>query len=135
MRIFTEAERAYLQSGPSPRLLARIATVARDGMPHVCPVGWRFDPEREVIEVGGAGMGQSKKFADVAHSGRAAIVIDDVVEPWHARGIEVRGPAEAVAGPEPFIRIVAGRITAWGLDGRRFARDVEPTTPRTWEAP
>ncbi|GAA2879342.1 PPOX class F420-dependent oxidoreductase [Actinoplanes cyaneus] len=128
MTIFTDAEREYLQSGPSPTLLARIATVGSDGMPHVAPVGWRFDAERQAIEIGGTGMGQSKKFRDVARSGRAAIVIDDVLPPWQPRGIEIRGRAEAVDGPDAYIRIVPQRITAWGLDGRRNARDVPGTS-------
>ena len=34
--VFSEAELAYLEGG---RRLARIATVGRDGTPHVVPVG------------------------------------------------------------------------------------------------
>ena len=48
MSIFTDAEIAYLTS---ERRLARIATVGRDGKPHVAPVGWSIDREREVIEM------------------------------------------------------------------------------------
>lgn len=122
MGIFTEAETDYLRSGPSRELLARIATVGRDGMPHVCPVGWRLDPDTEVIEIGGHGMAQSKKFRDVGRTHRAAVVIDDVQPPWVPRGIEVRGRAEAVDGPEPLIRIHPERVTSWGIDDRRNSR-------------
>ena len=124
MSIFTEAELKYLQSGPNRELLARIATVGQDGMPHVCPVAWRVDLDADVIEIGGTGMGQSKKFRDVGRTQRAAIVIDDVQPPWIARGIEIRGRAEAIDGPEPHIRIHPQRITAWGIDGGRNARNV-----------
>ena len=53
--------------------------------------------------------------------------------PWRPRGIEVRGRAEAIADPEPLIRIHPARIVSWGLDtgaGRsRSARNATPPTP------
>jgi pyridoxamine 5'-phosphate oxidase family protein len=60
---------------------------------------------------------RSKKFRDVARSGRAAIVIDDLAstDPWHPRAVEVRGRAEAIDGSRPVIRIHPERIVSWGL--------------------
>lgn len=131
MRLFTEPELRYLRS---ERLLGRLATVGRDGTPHVAPVGWSLDPGSEVIEVGGRNLTATKKFRDVARSGRAAIVIDDVLPPWQPRGVEVRGRAEAIDGPQPRIRIHPERIVSWGLDEatrqRHAARDVATTTQR-----
>jgi pyridoxamine 5'-phosphate oxidase family protein len=125
MTVYTEAELAYLQG---ERRLAHVATVGKDGMPHVTPVGmWSIDPDSGVVEVTGRSFAATKKFRDVARSGRAAIVVDDVLPPWQPRGVEVRGPAEAVDGPQPSIRIRPTRIVAWGLDdtgGARNARDV-----------
>jgi pyridoxamine 5'-phosphate oxidase family protein len=119
--VFTDAERRYLSDSG----LGRIATVGRDGTPHVAPVGWSYDPEDDVIEVGGRNSARSKKYHDVQRSGRAAIVIDDLasVDPWRPRGIEVRGSAEVLDNP-PRIRIHPQRIVSWGLDGEDFfARD------------
>jgi pyridoxamine 5'-phosphate oxidase family protein len=125
MSLFTEAEITYLTT---ERLLGRIATVGRDGMPHIAPVGWAFDEDAEVVEVGGHNLAATKKFKDVARTGRAAIVIDDVLPPWRPRGVEIRGRAEAIADPEPVIRIYPERIVGWGLDdssrGSRNARNV-----------
>jgi pyridoxamine 5'-phosphate oxidase family protein len=125
MSIFTDAELTYLQS---ERRLARLATVGTDGMPHVAPVGWSFDPETGVIEVTGRNFASSKKFRDVGRTGRAAIVIDDVLPPWQPRGVEIRGRAEALHEPHPHIRIHPERIIGWGLeeDGRHNARNVRP---------
>jgi pyridoxamine 5'-phosphate oxidase family protein len=68
----------------------------------------------------------TKKFRDVARSGRAAIVIDDLAstDPWRPRAIEGRGQAEAIARPQAIIRIHPQRIISWGLDGERSARTV-----------
>jgi len=68
--------------------------------------------------VKGRMLEQTKKFRDVARSGRAAVVIDDLAStnPWHPRAIEVRGPAEAIEDPGAMIRIHAERIISWGLD-------------------
>jgi pyridoxamine 5'-phosphate oxidase family protein len=89
---------------------------------------WRHDPEQDVIDVGGHDFERTKKYRDVARTGRAAIVIDDLAstDPWRPRGIEVRGSAEAIAEPEPVIRIRPRRIVSWGLEdgGRRNARTV-----------
>lgn len=133
MTPFTGAELDYLRS---QRLLGRIATVGRDGMPHVAPVGWRLDAAAEVVEITGHDVAATKKFRDVAHSGRAAVVIDDVLPPWQPRGIEIRGDAEAVAGPPAVIRIHPTRIISWGLDGGRHARTVAgPGGETGWQRP
>ena len=123
---FTEEERRYL----SERRLGRIATVGKDGTPHVVPVGWSYNPERETIDVGGRDFARTKKFRDARRSGRAAIVIDDLAstDPWRPRGIEVRGRAETLDGDRPMIRIHPERIVSWGIEseemGKRHSRSV-----------
>jgi pyridoxamine 5'-phosphate oxidase family protein len=127
MSVFTDAERAYLRD---EHPIARLATVGADGTPHVMPIGmYRLDEASDVIDTMGHRLTSTKKWRDVIRSGRAAVVVDDVRPPFQPRGIEVRGRAEAVDGPEPVIRIHPERIVAWGLDETetmRNARDVEP---------
>jgi pyridoxamine 5'-phosphate oxidase family protein len=113
MGAFNPDEIAYMTG---ERRLARIATVGVDGMPHVVPVGWTYNAEHDTIDVGGRDMAATKKFRDVKRSGRAAIVIDDVVPPWSPRGIEVRGRAEALRDePAAVIRIHPDHVRSWGL--------------------
>lgn len=114
MSVFTEAELAFLRS---ERMLARIATVGRDGMPHLAAVGWSLADGDTAVKVGGINFAATKKFRDVARTGKAAIIIDVVEAPWRPRGVEVRGAAEAVDGPEPHILIRPTRIVSWGFDG------------------
>jgi pyridoxamine 5'-phosphate oxidase family protein len=124
MSVFTDAELDYLRS---ERRLGRLATVGPDGMPHIAPVGWRLDPDVETIVITGSDFAATKKFRDVANTGRAAIVIDDVLPPWQPRGIEIRGRAVAIDTPEAYIQIQPTRIVSWGLDGERTARTVRAT--------
>ena len=123
MSVFREAELQYMAGG---RQLGRIATVGADGTPHVVPVAWIYNAVRDTIDVGGGDLEQTKKFRDVARSGRVAIVIDDLAgtDPWHPRGIEIRGRGEAIAMPTPLIRIHPERILSWGLERGRSARTV-----------
>ena len=90
------------------------------------PVGWIYNAARETIDVGGFELERTKKFRDVARSGRAAIVIDDLAstDPWRPRGIEIRGRGEAIALPTPLIRIHPERVVTWGLGAGRTARTV-----------
>ena len=123
MTVFSEAEIRYLVGG---RQLGRIATVGADGTPHVVPVAWIYNAARDTIDVGGNELERSKKFRDVARTGRAAIVIDDLAstDPWLPRGIEIRGLGEAIALPTPLIRIHPERIVSWGIEARPSARTV-----------
>ena len=114
MGVFSEAERDYL----TQRRLARLATVGKDGMPHITPVGmWRLADDGDHIDVTGRDFAASKKFRDVAATGRAALVVDDLAstDPWHPRGVEIRGSAEALSDPEPRIRIHPERVVSWGI--------------------
>ena len=123
MSVFRESELRYMAGG---RQLGRLATVGADGTPHVVPVAFIYNAVRDTIDVGGSELAETKKFRDVARNGRAAIVIDDLAgtDPWHPRGIEVRGRGEAIALPTPLIRIHPERIVSWGLERARSARTV-----------
>ena len=117
MSAFSDEELAYLTS---ERRLARVATVGKDGTPHVVPVGFSYNPEHDTIDIVGHENDRTKKYRDVERAGRAAVVVDDLgsTDPWRPRGVEVRGPAEAVRDPWPLIRIHPGRVVSWGLNGR-----------------
>ncbi|HEV2238505.1 MAG TPA: PPOX class F420-dependent oxidoreductase [Ktedonobacterales bacterium] len=124
MSHFTDAELAYLQS----QRLGRIATAGPDGQPHVVPVGFRYNPALDTIDVGGHNFATRKKFRDVQRNLRVAFVVDDLVSvsPWTVRGIEIRGEAEVILSggeqvgrgfdPEMF-RIRPQRVVSWGLEG------------------
>src|ERR1700687_5253329 len=112
MSAFSQAE---LQCLVRERPLARVATVGKDGTPHVSPVGFSYNAELDTIDIGGRGNGGAQKSRDVQRTGRAAVVIDDVLPPWQPRGVEVRGRAEATGGAAPLIRIHPDRVVSWGL--------------------
>ena len=123
MSVFTPEEVNYLQS----QRLARIATVGPNGKPHVVPVGFRYNPDTDTIDIGGHNFAQRKKWRDVQHNPHVAVVIDDIVSvrPWTVRGIEIRGEAEILmTGGEAVIggfdremfRITPKRIVSWGIN-------------------
>jgi pyridoxamine 5'-phosphate oxidase family protein len=121
MSAFTDLEIEYMAG----QRLGRIATVGADGQPHVVPTTFRYNAEQDAIDVGGLRMSQTKKTRDVQRTGRASIVIDDVLPPWSPRMIEVRGTAEVIAtGGKAFgdnfedtiVRIRPTRIIAFGID-------------------
>ncbi len=119
MSVFTEKEIEYLRG----RRLGRLATVGADGGPHVVPLGFKYNEGLDTIDIGGHSLVESKKFRDVAATGRAALVVDDVPpgDDWRPRGIEVRGSAEALATEdEALIRLHPERIVGWGLDSNAF---------------
>ena len=131
MSVFTPAEIAYL----SNHTLGRLATVDAEGHPHVVPVRFRYDVERDAIAVGGHLFGRSKKFRDARRTGWVAFVVDDVAQPGQPRGIEVRGQAEALLDGQAFwpdadpemLRIAPSHIASWGIDSHKYvatSRDV-----------
>jgi pyridoxamine 5'-phosphate oxidase family protein len=94
---FTEAELAYLDSQP----LGRLATQQPDGTLQVNPVGFAWNADTGTIDIGGFSMSRSRKYRNVAHNGRAALVVDDLwsTDPWRVRCLDIRGTAEAVPDP------------------------------------
>jgi pyridoxamine 5'-phosphate oxidase family protein len=91
MKRFTAEEIAYLQS----QRLGRMATVNEKGDLHVVPVGFRYNPEHETIDIGGHNFASSKKYREAVRHGRIAFVVDDVLPPWKPRFVEVRGTVHA----------------------------------------
>lgn len=125
MSVFTDKEIEYFKG----QKLGRLATVGTDGAPHVVPVGFRYNAESDTVDIGGHNLGKSKKFRDARDTGKAAFVVDDVLPPWQARGVEVRGRAEVfgeggreVAGEfsDELIRIFPERVVGWGLDSGAY---------------
>jgi pyridoxamine 5'-phosphate oxidase family protein len=129
MSAFSEAEIDYLGS----QRLGRLATVGKDGVPHVVPVAFRYNPDADAIDIGGHDFAERKKFRDVKRTGVAALVVDDVLPPWRPRAVEVRGEAITLATggkaimegfDDPIIRITPRRIVSWGLEDGFRARSV-----------
>ncbi len=118
---FTPAELDYLAS----QRLGRLATVDADGVVQANPVGFVVEDGGTIV-IGGYRMGASRKFRNVAATGRAALVVDDVksLNPWQVRGIEIRGRADAATDPEPpipgttteVIRIPPETVFTWGVE-------------------
>ena len=122
MSVFTDKELEYLAG----QKLGRVATVGPDGQPHVVPTSFLHNPDVDAIDVGGMRMSQTKKLRDVQRTGRASIVVDDVLPPWRPRMIEIRGRAEVVesGGKSLFggtfedvvVRIHPSRVVSFGID-------------------
>ncbi|MBA3843190.1 MAG: PPOX class F420-dependent oxidoreductase [Actinobacteria bacterium] len=113
--VFTESEIAYLAS----QRLGRLATAQDDGVLQVSPMGFSYNPTLATIDMSGFNLVKSQKFRNIARSGRAAFVVDDLVsvEPWRVRCLEIRGVAEAIADADaPMIRLRPRRIIAFGID-------------------
>jgi pyridoxamine 5'-phosphate oxidase family protein len=87
MSRFTSQEIEYLNNSR----LGRMATVDPKGDLHVVPVGFRYNPEQDTIDIGGHSIVSTKKFRDALKHGRMAFVVDDVQPPWRPRFVEVRG--------------------------------------------
>ena len=124
MSVFSRLELEYLEG----QKLGRLATVGADGAPLVTPVGFRYNPDADSIDIGGHGMLGSKKWRDIVAEPRVAFIVDDVLPPWRPRGVEVRGHAAQVTGPgtalgpgydEALIRIKPARIRSFGLEADR----------------
>ena len=122
MSAFSSTEIEYLQH----QMLGRIATVGSNGQPHVVPVAFRYNPDLDTIDVGGHHFAQRKKYRDAQANPRVAFVVDDVAStnPWHARGIEIRGEVEVIESggqtvrpdfDNEMFRIHPKRVVSWGL--------------------
>jgi PPOX class probable F420-dependent enzyme len=93
---FTEEEEVFVRWAR----VARLATVAPDGAPHVVPICPVFDEDDERIVV--ATESAAAKVRNVLADPRVAIVFDDYLEDWSLlRSVMVRGRARIMgAGPD-----------------------------------
>jgi pyridoxamine 5'-phosphate oxidase family protein len=122
MSSFTNEEIEYMNT----QRLGRLATVGANGQPHVVPVGFRYNPELNTIDIGGHSLADTRKYKNVAANPLVAFVVDDVLPPWRPRSVEVQGRARAQGiGDAAIIRISPTRIISRGLDG----------TPKTHSRP
>jgi PPOX class F420-dependent enzyme/OxyR family protein len=125
MSVFTGGELAYLQK----QTMGRMATVGRDGQPHVAPVTYHLNLEEDAIDIGGIDFANSKKWRDVQHNQHVTFLIDDFAA-TEAHAVEIRGRAEVheTGGSginpripnfvEQFIRLRPVYIVSWGVDDR-----------------
>ncbi len=128
MSAFTQKEIEYLQS----QRLGRLATVSPEGKPQIAPVGFHYNAELDVIEIGGRAMSKSRKYRNIQANPYVSFVVDDVLPPWKPRGVEVRGIAQALptggkaifgdryAADEAIISITPAQIIGWGLEGESY---------------
>ena len=114
MAVFTDAELEYLNG----QHLGRLATSSPTGEPEVSPVG--FSADADGIVTGGLDITKTVRYRNIERTGRAAMVIDDLltVDPWVPRGVKVRGHAEFITGEDGrrSIRIRPETVWSWGIN-------------------
>lgn len=121
MSRFTPEEITYLQS----QQLGRLATVNEKGDLHVVPVGFRYNPQEDSIDIGGYKFAASKKYREALGHGRVAFVVDDVLPPMMPRFVEIRGTVQTFAeGGNENIRITPTHIASMFAD-----RDISQSGP------
>ncbi|MEV7388092.1 MULTISPECIES: pyridoxamine 5'-phosphate oxidase family protein [unclassified Streptomyces] len=127
MSRFNAQEVTYLWE----HFLGRLATASRSGKPHVVPIRFHFDPEQEVIKIGGRvleGSGQERLYVrHLKANPQAALVVDDVADARtrQPRGILIKGTTvlhtEGGDGLGPgfgpnWVEVVPEFVTSWGID-------------------
>src|SRR5438477_2612916 len=132
MSVFTEQELEYLGG----QRLGRLATVDSAGNPHVVPVGFRYNPETDTIDIGGHNVADTAKWRHAERHPRVAFVVDDVLPPWQVRSVLVNADVELLqeGGHEmgrgfaqEIMRLHPISIISWGMvGGKRFSRKVTP---------
>jgi pyridoxamine 5'-phosphate oxidase family protein len=109
---FNEKESTFLKE----QRLGRIATVSINMQPHVVPVAFEFDGS--YLYFGGWNLENSLKFRNILQNNKVAFVVDDLVSvnPWIARGVEIKGIAEVLRGKD-YVKIVPFKKSSWGFEG------------------
>ena len=130
MSVFTQKEIEYLRS----QRLGRLATIGPHGDPHVVPVGFRYNEQKDTIDIGGHSFATRRKYRDMQRDARVAFVVDDVLPPWRPRMIEIRGTIEfgkegktiVKNFDDEMVHLHPRRIVSFGIDSdQRFhGRDV-----------
>ena len=83
------------------RHLASLTTQRRDGSPHVVPVGFSYDQEKNEVRV--ITFAGSQKVVNAQRGGRAAVSQVDA-----GRWVTLEGPVRATTDPDEVAAAVAG---------------------------
>ncbi|MFC4503527.1 MULTISPECIES: pyridoxamine 5'-phosphate oxidase family protein [Streptomyces] len=112
---------AFLRAQP----VCRVAVTASDGHPHISPLWFVWDGTALWLN----SLTRSRRWSDVVKQGRLAVVVDDGGFDFTAlRGVELRGPAEAVGEVprtgEPYDELIEPeRLFGEKYAGGRFRYD------------
>ena len=135
----TATEEAFLAG----HRLGRLATIGPGGGPQLKPVGFSYHRELGTIDISGFNMAQSAKYRNVRRHPEVAFMVDTGAGAGFTdvHFLEIRGVAEAVAGPVPsfpdaaaeIIRIHPRRVIGFNIDPERpglSIRDVGTGQPQ-----
>jgi len=92
MVAFSQKELEYLRE----QWLGRLATVSRNQMPQVTPVGFATDEERLYLTI----QSTSQKAKNIKKNPRVAFVVDDWPSWKEIRGVRINGKAELTSSGE-----------------------------------
>jgi len=119
----------------------RVATVGRDGAPHVTPLWFVWDGSALWL----TSIVRSQRFADVQRNQRVSVVVDAGTDFMELRGVEIRGVAHVVgevprAGDlEPELdtpeRLYADKYAGGHVlhDGRHAWLRIDPEKVTSWD--
>jgi PPOX class F420-dependent enzyme/OxyR family protein len=111
--------------------MGRLATIGRDGQPHLVPLTFHLNLDQDAVDLGGIAFAAGKKWRDMQQNPKVAFLVDDA-SPNGARAVEIRGIAEVhLTGGDQinprfpnfvqeFVRVRPQRVVSWGVEGTDF---------------
>jgi pyridoxamine 5'-phosphate oxidase family protein len=96
------------------QLHGHLATVGRDGQPHVVPVTFWLNLDEDTIDIGGINFGATARAVEVRGTAEPMTTGGDRINP--------RFPSFA----DEWLRIRPARIVSWGMEGGTSGREFRP---------
>lgn len=124
---------AWLDHGPP---FIRVATIGRDGYPHVVPVGYFRLGDEIVVGVRG------QREVNLRRNPRVCLVLDEGTARPELKGVVITGDATVVDDPAEILELTRAAARAHGVPeadlpttarrGRTFAR-IRPRRMASWD--
>lgn len=137
--MMTEEELGTFLTG---QRICRVATVDRDGRPHIGPLWFVWDGDALWLY----SLVRSRRWAQLRHDARVAVVVDDGREYGELRGAELAGPVTVVGevprtggqcpelgAPERLFAAKYFGARAMPHDGRHAWLRLSPETVVSWD--
>jgi PPOX class probable F420-dependent enzyme len=144
MNNISDEKKAFIDSFLEGSHIARLATVDRDGKPHVVPVWYAWDGETIWI----SSYSSTRKIMNLEENRKVSIIIDITGGEGETKAVLFEGQAQLIREPRDFLRekfywiykrylgeegVMAKNPQEWIEDSQNLLISLKPENVFTWK--